>query len=95
MFGTYPRRTRIGRYHRRWLALCSYDMPHPFLPDDPNDPLLDELRGLYARTDFVPDVVLEAARAAIELRHFDGQAQFPGGGPVSGKAHRCEHAKRK
>ncbi len=39
----------------------------------PDDPLVDELRGFFGRTDPVPAHVLDAARAAIEFRDLDAQ----------------------
>jgi len=38
-----------------------------------DDELLDELRAHFSRTDPVPDIVLAAARAAIEFRDVDAQ----------------------
>ncbi|MBO9534973.1 MAG: hypothetical protein J7513_18515 [Solirubrobacteraceae bacterium] len=39
----------------------------------PDDPLTDELRDFFARTDPVPPQVVDAARAAIEFRDLDAQ----------------------
>lgn len=47
----------------------------PSQPDshDPEAQLLGELRGMFERTDPVPDAVAAAAHAAIELRDLDAQ----------------------
>jgi hypothetical protein len=40
---------------------------------DPNEPLLDELRTLFARIDRLPPTVTEAAKAALTWRRVDAE----------------------
>jgi hypothetical protein len=42
-------------------------------PDDPDAPLMGELRDLFGRADPVPLHVIQAAEAAFELRDLDAQ----------------------
>ena len=48
-------------------------MPSPDDLTEPEAHLLGELRGHFARTDPVPQAVLDAAYVAFELRDFDAQ----------------------
>ena len=48
-------------------------MPSQFDPTEPEARLLGELRGMFERADPVPEHVLSAAHAAIELRDLDAQ----------------------